>query len=310
MDFLQNASPYGQWASNQLLRQAGVSEWRIRTKTGSAHHGVRIVDGGPLPPSFPPQMDERWFQQWSDLAALQMIRPDAIGSHSTAALLHGLILPRRMQQSSTLHVSTGTRGNKIERKGVRGYRKTPESVGTFFGVRLSTASAAVLELAPMLELDDMVRLLDGLMGTWNGDPRVEHAKLKSFIRDLPQSRAYRTLRKALRLARPGVQSPQETTLRLEIVRAGLPEPTVNPRVYLTSFSDYRKPDLAWEDYKVCCEYEGAHHMLDAKQWSTDIRRHRAFEAAGWIVIRVTKSMKPVEYLAAIRDALRSRGWRG
>lgn len=296
-------------ATTGSLLNNGVSRWTIDANSRQLLHGVRAFGDIRSIGSAPRWADDLWFKQRELLSAVQSKYPEATGVGPTAGALYGMVLPYRLQREELVFVSTGRGGRQIRMKNVRSNRKPIDKRVLWFDLPVASGLEVMAQIAAELNFREAVQLLDGLLGTWNGGPKVDHAKLKSFIRELPQSRSYRTLRKALPLARPGVQSPRETSLRLEIIRAGLPEPAVNPRVYLPSIGDCRKPDLAWEEYKVCCEYEGIHHMTDADQWSSDIRRYRAFEAAGWTVIRVTKSMPSAEYLQAIRDALRARGWK-
>lgn len=296
-------------ATTGSLLNNGVARWTIDANSRQLVHGVRGFGDIRSIGRAPSWADDLWFKQRELLSAVQSKYPEATGVGPTAGALYGMVLPYRLQREELVFVSTGRGGRQIRIKNVRANRKPINERVLWFDLPVASGLEVMTEIAAELTFHEAVQLLDGLLGPWKGGPRVGRDKLESFVRGLPQSRTYRTLRKALRLARPGVQSPRETSLRLEIVRAGMPEPTVNPRVYLPSIGEYRKPDLAWEEYKVCCEYEGIHHMTDTEQWSTDIRRYRAFEAAGWIVIRVTKSMPPAEYLAAIQDALRSRGWK-
>lgn len=97
------------------------------------------------------------------------------------------------------------------------------------GLPVSTCIDAFLESAAILTLDDLVVVADYLVL----DPRqLDPLDLRPYttreevLRHLGRSsgRGVRTARRALRLCRPGVESPRETALRLMLLRAGLPEP--------------------------------------------------------------------------------------
>lgn len=290
------------------LLDDGVSDWALRWKSRRLIHGVHAVGDAREPHGQPQWADGRWMHHWSVLTALQKVQPDAVGTFITAAVLHGMVLPRRLEKCSMVHVSTGSGGRQIRRPGVAARRTKLTDECTVHGVRLTAVSSTIKDLAQHLNHLEAVQLFDGLLGPWKGGPRLTYDALASIVGALPEGRKYAELRRALESARLGVQSPRETNLRLAIVRAGLPEPTVNPRIYLPSIGDYRKPDLAWEQYKVCCEYEGSYHWEDQVQFQRDIDRLHAFQAAGWIVIKVTRSTGLGQYLRLIVDALSSRGW--
>ncbi|WP_121371247.1 DUF559 domain-containing protein [Frondihabitans australicus] len=102
-------------------------------------------------------------------------------------------------------------------------------------------------------------------------------------------RGITALRQALGLARPGVRSPQETALRLLLLRRGLPEPEVNGIVRDDRGRRLGESDLIWRAVRVVVEYEGDQHRTDPAQFAKDIRRREDYAEAGWRVIRVTKS---------------------
>jgi hypothetical protein len=56
------------------------------------------------------------------------------------------------------------------------------------------------------------------------------------------------------MARSGVDSPQETRLRLLLVLAGLPEPSVNLIIRQPDGSWRRRYDMAYEEFRLIIEY--------------------------------------------------------
>ncbi len=47
--------------------------------------------------------------------------------------------------------------------------------------------------------------------------------------------------------------------------------------------------MAYPRHRVLIEYEGDHHRTDAAQWASDLRRYRAAERLGWVVVRWSRS---------------------
>ena len=115
------------------------------------------------------------------------------------------------------------------------------------------------------------------------------------------------------MLRVGVDSPQESRLRLKIVDAGLPEPAVTQPVFDEHGRYVSTPDLQYKEYKIAMEYEGDHHRSDPVQWGKDIERDDRLRALGWIVLKFSDVQMKGGWANAerkVRDALVSRGWRG
>lgn len=116
------------------------------------------------------------------------------------------------------------------------------------------------------------------------------------------------LRDALPHVRTGSASRPETWTRLTLVDGGLPEPELNWDV-VEGGRWLARVDLGYPERRVALEYEGAHHLLDHAQWTADIERYDRLAAAGWRVIRVTKSdlfERPGRVVGRVRAALRAR----
>lgn len=101
----------------------------------------------------------------------------------------------------------------------------------------------------------------------------------------------------------------ETRLRLLMVLAGLPEPTVN----LVLRDEYGEPtrqhDLAYEEQRLAIAYEGRQHVEVVAQWEKDLRRREAMDDDAWRTIRVVASgiyRDPEETLRRIHRIARLR----
>jgi G:T-mismatch repair DNA endonuclease (very short patch repair protein) len=130
-------------------------------------------------------------------------------------------------------------------------------------------------------VDDGVVLLD----------RLVHAGVVPFfdvceaVGELPRCRGSRLAREIAGLADGLAESPPETRLRLLMLRAGLPRPVAQFRV----FDDdglIGRLDFAFPERKIAIEYDGAWHG-EPGQLSRDRRRLNRLAAAGWRVVFVT-----------------------
>jgi hypothetical protein len=125
-----------------------------------------------------------------------------------------------------------------------------------------------LDLAAIgVGLVDLVVVADGLI-------KAGHTSAELLIAAAGQGsgRGCRLARRAASLAREGVDSPQESRLRLLVVLAGLPEPRVDLITRGPDGSWRRRYDMAYEYVRLILEYDGRQHADDTRQWRTDIFR--------------------------------------
>ncbi|TDC78058.1 hypothetical protein E1193_21420 [Micromonospora sp. KC606] len=186
---------------------------------------------------------------------------------------------------------------------------TPSSVAlpAPSGVPPRTGPAhAAWETAAWLEPVRAVGIVDSLLGQ-GLTTRAELAEVAGRCATRPGgSRAQRVFD----LADPGAQSPPESHLRVRLVLAGLPRPVTQLPVHLPS-GLILHPDLAWPEFRVAVEYDGAWHA-DPDQLHRDRRRLNQFAGAGWFVLHVTGRRLREDFPAVVREvraALSERGWR-
>lgn len=243
------------------------------------------------------------------LALAPLLHPDQYFSHVTAARLLGLRMPER-PLPPTLHLTYRHAHRAMRRPGVVGHKTIrPARVVTVDGIPVSSPLDAWCESAPLLGVDELIAMGDGLVA--RRSPLATLEELGDAVRRCAGRRGSRRLQLAAPHIRSGTDSVRETRLRLVVVRAGLPEPEVNPPLVDANGVVLAHGDLAWIHHRVVLEYEGRQHAEDPVQFAIDIARLNRIAAAGFHVIRVDKVLLADErtLIALIRDALRSRGWR-
>ena len=92
------------------------------------------------------------------------------------------------------------------------------------------------------------------------------------------------LRRAVRLADSRSESPMETRLRLELIRARLPQPCVQADLHDATGRFIGRVDLYYPDLRLVVEYDGANHR---ERLVADLRRQNALVNAGYHVLRFT-----------------------
>ena len=177
-----------------------------------------------------------------------------------------------------------------------------------------------------LPLEDLVVAGDSLLrrpdGPRGGIPRgwahplATTSQMEDAVAALRGRRGGGALRTALTQVRSGSDSPQETRLRLRLVRAGLPEPEVNPDVVLLRDYEGRvldsvSVDLFYAEARVAIQYEGSHHFTRADQYRRDMRRDERLREAGIEVLRVDRAVFGVaewaRFLRRVEHLLEGRG---
>jgi hypothetical protein len=79
------------------------------------------------------------------------------------------------------------------------------------------------------------------------------------------------------------ESPMESELRLIVLDAGLPTPTLQYEV-VDGNGELRRLDLAWPEHRVAAEYDGVPWHSGADALRRDRVRHVALQDVGWVAI--------------------------
>ena len=225
----------------------------------------------------------------------------------TALALVGVPTPRWPHRVG-LHVAAHRPAREPRTEGVIGHRlqvREPAIV-VLSGLPLEHPVRAWRQAGSLWGHDDLVAAADAIVH--HGWGTVD--ELRDEIRVLG-GRSARKMRSALNHVRSGVESPEETRLRLLIVRAGLPEPEVNWILRDEYGRAIARLDLAYRRWRVAVEYDGRVHAEDPRQFERDADRWSEIRRAGWRHVRVLRHhMRGDRPRAAalVREALHDAGW--
>ena len=112
------------------------------------------------------------------------------------------------------------------------------------------------------------------------------------------------------LVRAEVDSAMETRLRLLMVLAGLPEPTINHKIRWPDGTVRFRFDLSYPEHRLAIEYDGRQHAESDRQWGIDVDRRE------WMDVHDSRLLvnrspdlysTPARTLRRITDAMRDRG---
>ncbi|GAA1903242.1 hypothetical protein [Lapillicoccus jejuensis] len=225
---------------------------------------------------------------------------DAVVSHESAAQLWGASV-------ATSSVTITVRPKQVVLlPGVKARQRTARPpTSRRHGVLVTSPSQTFCDLGSVLDLVELVVVGDKLV-------RRKVVTPDQLVEAASQWRGWArgTVRRAAGLVRPGVDSPPETRLRLLVVLAGLPEPTVDYRIHDDDGTLLRRMELAYEEPKIAIEYQGRDHRRQDKIWVGDITRREELSRDSWRFVEVINEGlfdDPLETLLRIEQARVDRG---
>jgi hypothetical protein len=239
-------------------------------------------------------------------AAALLIPPAAVFSGPSAAWLHGV--EPAVGAGDAVHVSLppGTAFGPVNGLVVHHVELPPDDVTSQLGLPCTTAVRTAWDLASWYQPVKAVPVLDAMLGRRIVTP----ADLASTLELREGVRGWRRATAAFDLADARAQSAPESVIRVRLVRAGLPRP--EPQYPIVVRGCTLHPDLAWPDYLVALEYDGAYHG-EPGALDFDRRRLNLLVGAGWVILHATRQQLGAGFDQLRREveaALRAAGWPG
>jgi Protein of unknown function (DUF559) len=231
--------------------------------------------------------------------AAAVLLPGAVVTGPSAAVVWGLDLAG-VDDDVEITLPPGAHPRRITGIRVRRAVLPAADVQRRKGLPVTTAEATAVRLAALLPRDDAVVAVDRLIAT--GVVDLAPVRAAAGAARGPGSARARTVAS---LADGRAESPQESRLRLLMLRGGLPAPVPQFSVRLDG-RFVARVDFAWPDRKVAVEYDGLWHAEEG-QFARDRQRLNRLHAAGWRVVFVTAQdmHDPERLLALIAAALAS-----
>jgi len=313
-------------------RRAGVTPSRLRRRDlERPFYAARSVIGASL--IVDDEVDARRAYPRSDeeksihRRAMQfatVMPDDAFFAGVTAAVLWDAPVPKKLLTGADDPLDVGVLWphRAPRHSGIRGHAFRPPLVYTVAhpvsGLRLASPASTWAMLATAVThpydliavADYFVRVIRPPYSRPNEPVAPPLATLKQLTAAVSAGRrqGVRFLRDAFPRVRTGSASRPETWTRLTLIDGGLPEPALDHDVFDHAGRFVARVDQAYPQWKITIEYEGAHHNTD-EQWESDIERYARLEAAGWLVIRVSRTLlfqHPDLLVARVRDAIARR----
>lgn len=225
----------------------------------------------------------------SRAACLRLRLPDgAVVGRVTAAWLLGVDgrSPGELEHPPLVECIVPSGSQPLRRPGVRCYvAPLVGEVCEIGGIPTTTPVRTGLDVLRWLPPHMGLAIADALAAAG----LVTRAELVVRAADSPGVRGIARARRLADLVEPRTESMGESWLRLRIVDAGFPRPTVQIEIVDVTGRCVYRLDLGWEDERVAIEYDGEKHHSTREQERHDLRRREDLERTyGWRVLAVGK----------------------
>lgn len=184
-------------------------------------------------------------------ATFRLLGPDAVVSHQSAGVLHGLPVPWSELKQVTVSRPNRRGGYSGEHVRVYGNRLLPEEITHLQGYAATTRVRTAVDLARTLHDPWGLAVFDAALRQGLTREELEAAtSLHPGLKGLPKARML------LGMAEAGAESPAESYSRWLMVRAGLPTPELQFVVRDADGNWVARTDFGWEHLKLVGEVDG------------------------------------------------------
>jgi hypothetical protein len=186
-------------------------------------------------------------------AALAFLAADAVVSHASAAVVHGLPvwgLPLDVVHvTRTRRRSGGRRGSRVH---VHSAPLEPDEIVVVGGVAVTSVARTLVDLARQVPFEQAVVTVDGALYRH----LVDRPTLDVALDRRPRWPGLPAARRALAFADARSPNPGESRSRVAIARAGLPAPVLQWVVRTASGRFVGQVDFGWPELRTVGEFDG------------------------------------------------------
>jgi hypothetical protein len=259
--------PFKPFSGTEAVAAGRLTPYELRSRFVAVHRDVYVPRGTEL--SAGSRGRAAWL--WSGRAG--------VVAGQSAAALHGAKWVDASAPAELLY------SNRRPPPGIQTWSDSVEDdeVEVIEGVAVTSPARTALDIARRYNTDRAVAALDSLARA----TRLKTADVEVLAQRYRGRRGIRQAATAIDLMDAGAESPQETRIRLLLIRAGLPRPETQIPVHDEWGQLVAVLDMGWRDVMVGVDYEGKHHWSTRRDFGRGIRRHDTVTGLGWIDIRVT-----------------------
>ena len=191
---------------------------------------------------------------------------------------------------------------------VRGDVLADDELREVGGIPCTTAARTAYDIGRRIPKDEGIIRVDALLNA----TRCGATDVEAIAARYAGARGLKQLRRTLAMVDGGAESPQETRLRLLLVRSITPRPVTQIPVADDHGCVRRRIDMGYPEWMVGVEYDGEQHFDDPQAYASDIVRLEFLANRGWTIVRVSAVQlryERVGIVARVHRALAANGKR-
>jgi Transcriptional regulator, AbiEi antitoxin/Protein of unknown function (DUF559)/AbiEi antitoxin C-terminal domain len=275
-----NVGTVGEW------RTAGVTPSQFRSLTRSGEL-VRVRRGvyATRPAVSSAAGDPRQRHALRVAAARAAVGRDAVASHQSAALLHGIDLLRAPGDSTVWLTRQPGLNHSRRQDGIHLYsaRLPKNHVTTRYGVPLTTATRTVIDLARSSTFMEGVVVVDCALRLG----KTTDFGLADVLRACAKWPGADRARRVKNFSSEDAGSVLESCARVVFAEAGLPAPVLQAAIAAADGEFIARVDFCWPAYRVIAEADGMAKYEDPSRARAQIMRDIRLRDAGYKVVHFT-----------------------
>lgn len=185
-------------------------------------------------------------------AAVPRVAADAVVSHVSAVVLHGL--PVWGVPLDRVHTTRPRRSSAVRtgRLHVHAAPLDADEVVAVGGIRATSVARTLADVARTVGFERAVVILDAALHRHLVTPE----ELTAALDRMPRWRGVPAARRAIAFARPGAMSPGESRSRVAMARLGVVPPVLQWEVRSAGGAVLGTADFGWPDYGWAGEFDG------------------------------------------------------
>lgn len=207
-------------------------------------------------------------------------------SHCSAIVYWGVSPPPDCRIDDALHLSYPNRSARRRIAGTRAHMWASRfDTSDLADFRVASPAMALAQVSQHCS-EETIAVIAGSFAC--RDKRRRVATIDEIIAYFLANKGFRGRAKCLAIApflMANADSPPEARLVVLLMRDGLGRPVVNHQIIIDS-GEYCFLDIAYPEFKVGIEFQGAYHANPA-QMRADIARLNKLRMLGWEIIQVT-----------------------
>jgi very-short-patch-repair endonuclease len=208
---------------------------------------------------------------------------DAVASHHSAALIHGINLLSEPMGTVTLTRPPGKRTSRLRSDGIVFHTAAlpPGHVMSRYGLLVTTVPRTVIDLARTSPFRDAVVAADSALQA----ELTTKAELAVVAGTCPGWPGIQRARRVIEFSDERAESALESCARIAFAQAGLAPPELQVTVHGPDWSF--RVDFCWPEHRVIAEADGLAKYSERKDLAEQFRRDRLLRDAGYQVIHFT-----------------------